>query len=359
MLKKNLLWLLLSSSLIGCSTQPPMVNQQVASQAINIHQLDSFSPQGYKSREIYPNVIVHALGEGENRVYIFLPDTPKNNQLFPVVFLHHGWLGMNPLNFGALTDHLARTGHIVIYPVYQFSEVTNPQHITQNAVKADRNALTFIQQQGYQLDQNRTLYIGFSMGAAITLNILAEPQHYGLPTPKGAVLMAPGDAYHVKHGEQGKSVFPNLKHIPKNLPVAIMSGSADTQIGVPTARLIAKGLCHLPNNKRVLLMLPNDSHAGRNVKSGHGSPGAPDSRYNFALTDHAFPKTIVGRPQFEASGSLNNLDFYGYWRVIMTLDNTLNQASPVLVGVGEKQVSLGYWPDGTAFAPMVSENYCQ
>lgn len=314
-----------------------------------------FAPDAYKARESHSGVTAYALGEGEHRVYVFVPhNAPKP---LPLVFLHHGWQGMNPMNFGALIDHLALTGNAVIYPVYQQSDKTHPAVITQNAVNANRQALAFLKKH-HTIDDKKAMYIGFSMGAAITLNIAAKPDHFGLPKPLGVVLLNAGDAHHVKKGEAGNSIISNLATIPKDTYLAVMTGQADTSIGVPTAKKIAQAVCHLPANQRVFLNLPSDSHAGITVKSGHGSAGALDERYDFALTDNNFPKYLPRRTNYYDTVSLNPLDFYGYWRVITTLNDSLKAGTPTLVGVGKNSLPLGVWADGTAFAPMTVTPVC-
>ena len=77
------------------------------------------------------------------------------------------------------------------------------------------------------------------------------------------------------------------------------------------------------------------------------------------LSDMNFPRLIEGLPEFEASVSLNQLDFFGFWRVITTLNNTLASAQPVVVGSGpSRELSLGMWPNGVSFKPIQIEHPC-
>lgn len=324
-------------------------------------ELAAYQPSAYKQRESHQAVIAHALGQGAERVYVFLPAQPQlsTDRAVPIVFLQHGWQGMNPQNFGALIDHLARTGHVVIYPVYQESEKTSPQIVTAQAVQANKDALHYLAKQGLKPDLNRVLYVGFSMGAAIAVNIAAAPDHLGLPAPKGLVLLAPGNAHHVATGAQAANIISDPSKLPADLPVVVMTGAADTSIGVPTARQIAAQLCHIPADRRALLLLPSDTSDERSIKAGHGAPGAPDSRYNMPLNDQKFPRTIQGLDHFEASGSLNQLDFFGFWRAITSLNNSLKSEQPVVLGAGTAtKLSLGMWPNGVAFKPIQIEHPC-
>lgn len=314
------------------------------------------------ARETHGAVLVLAQGEGAGRVYVFLPQQPAISGYVPVVFFHHGWQGMNPKNFGALIDHLAREGQVVIYPVYQQSAQTSPQTIVANAAAADRAALALLSGRFIWPDPSRILYVGYSMGAAISLDLAIDPARYGLPAPRALALMAPGDAPAVATGAAGRPIIGNLSRLRRTLPVAILTGEEDTQIGLPTARAVFARLCHILPDRRVLLVLPGDSHDGVTVHAGHGSPGAPDPRYDFPLTDENFPLRLPGQPNFPVSVSLNQLDYYGYWKVIDALADSLptHTLPQVLFGHNDPaQLYLGTWPDGTAYEPMHAENPCR
>ena len=63
------------------------------------------------------------------------------------------------------------------------------------------------------------LYYGYSMGAAISLNLALDPAGRGLPAPRALMLVAPGDAYHVVHGDEGRSIIGPVEQLPADLPV--------------------------------------------------------------------------------------------------------------------------------------------
>ncbi|MFC5742664.1 alpha/beta hydrolase [Dyella tabacisoli] len=331
-----------------------------------------FGPQALQQRHAHAAVDVLTLGDGAQRVYVFIPTQPALHGNVPMVFLHHGWQGMNPKNFGGLIDHLARSGQVVIYPVYQESAQTSPQIVTLAAAQADRRALTALaEQRELTPDPTRVLYYGYSMGAAISLNLALDYQRYQLPAPRALVLAAPGDAYHVVHGDEGRSIIGAVEKLPAELPVAILTGAADTSIGLPTARTLAARLCGIRADRRVLMVLPSDENNGKKVLAGHGSPGAPDSRYDFPLTkrtpaganepNRAIPTHIPGRSDFEPSASLNQLDFYGYWKVIDAMTDSLRDGKlpDAVFGNGTpEQLYLGRWPDGSEYTPIKLEQPC-
>jgi pimeloyl-ACP methyl ester carboxylesterase len=323
---------------------------------------ERFSPEGAEQCHAHGAVELRVVGEGAGRAYVFIPSEPRLKGKAPLVLFHHGWQGMNPMNFGAFIDHLARSGQVVIYPVYQESAKTSPQVVTTAAAQADKRAIHVLAKEGLTVDPDRVVYFGYSMGAAISINLAIHHEKHGLPAPRAMLLAAPGDAYHVVRGPQAKSIIGSIKDLPPTLPVAILTGENDIQIGLPTARKLFSQMCHIQPDRRVLMILPSDENAGRRVHAGHGSPGAPDSRYNFELKRRNFPLNIPGRKGFEKSASLNNLDFYGYWKVIDSLiDSAATRRLPAVVfGAGTpEQLSLGVWPDGTPFKKIRLENPCR
>lgn len=340
---------------------PAFCDQTSSSSAISASK-NPYSPESYLAARIYHEIRVETIGSGPARAYIFIPSLPAAKKL-PVIFFHHGWLGMNPKNFGGLIDLLVRRGNILIYPVYQDGQETAPQLITALAGKADSAAIRLIDEKYPDLaDMDRVFYMGYSMGAAISLNLAIQPQRFGLPAPRAMMLMAPGDAYHVAHGELGKSIIGPVELLPADLPVAIIAGQSDTGIGLPTARLLASRMCHLPQNHHILITLPSSRNGTHRILAGHGSPGAPDARYDFPDSRRAVTASIRWKDNFEQSASLNVLDYYGYWRIATTLADWVGgkKAFPSEMFDARSPVNhfLGSWADGTPYPRATVETPC-
>ncbi|MBS1210213.1 MAG: hypothetical protein H6R19_2611 [Proteobacteria bacterium] len=320
-----------------------------------------YSPESWQAQRVHRSVEVLTVGDGPARAYVFMPQNPSA-QGAPLVLFQHGWLGMNPKNFGGLIDLLVRRGAVVIYPVYQDGDQTPPQRVTTIAAQADAAALALVQMRHPELvDTRKVLYLGFSMGASISLNLALRPESYGLPAPRALLLISPGDAHHVAKGALAESIIGRVETLPADLPTVLVSGLADTGIGVPTARAIAARLCHLPEQKRALLFFPSDSDEGVRIQAGHGSPGAPDSRYDFPDSRARVPSSIPGRNDFEASASLNLLDYYGYWRLATRLLDWVDGApypDEIFNRSRADNRFLGLWPSGKPYAEALSENPC-
>lgn len=332
----------------------------------------TLGPAALEARQTHGSVDVLTLGEGMHRIYVFLPAEPSVDGKTPFVFFHHGWQGMDPKNYGALIDHLARAGDVVLFPVYQDSDTTSPQIVVANVAAAERDALVELEKRGITPDTERVVYFGYSMGAAISLKLAVSAGAEHLPWPQALVLAAPGDAYHVARGANAKSIWPAVGELRSTLPIAIVTGATDKAIGLPAGRKLALALCAsaVRPDRRVLLVLSGDEHAGKKVSAGHGSPGAPDSRYDFPLEMpvHRVPLHIAGRNGFEESASLNQLDFFGYWKVLDAVIGSLTAAPstsrsyvppPIVFRKGTPgQTYMGTWPDGTPFRPAHVEGPC-
>jgi dienelactone hydrolase len=334
-----------------------------AQQPSSTQLVETLGPSAREGRHTHGSVELRVIGDGGDRVYVFLPSSPRLEGKVPVVLFHHGWQGMNPKNFGGWIDHLTRSGQVVIYPVYQESDKTSPQTVTDAAARASKRALDALASTEHlTVDPDRVVYFGYSMGAAISINFAIRPGHYGLPAPRSIMLAAPGDAQHVANGPESRSIIGPVEQLPPNLPVVVVTGEADTEIGLPTARILFKRMCAVQPDRRVLIILPSDEHASVKVNAAHGSPGAPDSRYDFELTRTSFPKEIPGRKGFEESPSMNPLDFYGYWKLLDTLiDDAAPRRLPAVAfgGGTPEQLFLGVWPDGAQYKSARLENPCR
>lgn len=321
-----------------------------------------FSPEYWQQQRRHEDISVMTVGDGPDRAYVFKPADDQAGGL-PLVIFNHGWLGMNPKNFGSLIDLMVRRGAVVIYPVYQDGDKTAPQEITHNASKASVRALEVLDALHPGLvNHDKVLYWGFSMGATISLNLAIDPARAGLPAPRALMLVSPGDSQHVARGERAASIIGKVELLPSKLPVLIVSGAADTSIGVPTARAIAARLCHIPADRRNLLLFPSDADQDRKIMAGHGAPGSPDSRYDFPDAYAKVPALIRGRSDFEPSASLNQLDFYGFWRLsIGLLDYVSGGDYPAQLfsRTAAENRYLGHWPSGKPFAEARIEDPCK
>ena len=327
-----------------------------------------FNAEEYKKQEIYTKVHINAVGSGVDRSYVIYPELANVNanvktKALPLVIFMHGWLGTNPKNFGVIIDHLARRGGVVIYPVYQRNEKDAPQRVKTIAQNSILTALAWIDQNHPgMVNKEQALYYGFSIGATTAVNLVAQVKENTLPPAYALLLTSPGDAKHVHRGELSKSILEQgLNTLPLSLPIILMSGSEDIQIGVPTAYAYWNQMCGQKRLKNLILYPPGKSNT-QVIQSGHGMPGAPDPRYDFPEIDGTFQPVVLGpQEQFPKSASLNNLDYYGTWKVITSTFDSLKLNTPLpqwLFQSSSELKNLGHFESGEPFPQAYLEESC-
>ena len=324
-------------------------------------KLSDFEPESYKKQEKYKTVQVLAVGEGAERAYAFFPVDQSPRQLPLVIFLH-GWLGTNPKNFGALIDHLVRRGSVVIYPVYQVDAHTAPQSITDKAAHGISQVLSKLNlEQPHLIDLQKTLYYGFSMGASMSINLVTNPDKYKMPTAQAMILAAPGDAKHVAHGDLATSIVNTpITKVPLSIPIVLLSGQEDRTIGMPTAIAYWNEICP-QGRQQTLITWPPGKTAQESIASGHGAPGAPDDRYDFPnIFEPISLATIEQIENFPESKSINNLDFYGQWKIVTGfLDALKSGHSPTWIFNEKRLISnLGKFKNGESYPAATIEGSC-
>lgn len=350
---------LIANLMIGLITLSIGITSTIASP--DIPKLTDFEPEAYKKQEIFQNIRIITEGNGPDRAYAFYPADQSPEKLPLVIFLH-GWMGTNPKNFGALIDHLVRRGSVVVYPVYQTDGNTPPQVISDTAAKSITQILKRLDKEKPNLiDAQKTMYYGFSMGASMSINFAANPDKYKLPTPKGMILAAPGDAKHVAHGELATSIVTTpISQVALNIPIVLMTGQEDKTIGVPTAVGYWNEIC-TQNRQKLLISWPPGKADSESIASGHGAPGAPDDRYDFPSINEPTPiETIARLESFPESKSINNLDFYGQWKIVTGfLDAIKNNAVPHWIFTEEKLITnLGKFKNSEPYPNAAIEKSC-
>jgi len=325
-----------------------------------LQNLNSYEPDAYKAQERYESIRIVAEGNGADRSYAFFPDDGGAMHLPLIVFLH-GWQGTSPKNYGAFIDHLVRRGSVVVFPVYQTGANTPPQGITNTAATSIKAMIKHLNRQyPKMIDEEKTLYYGYSMGASIAINFAMRPDKFKLPKPLALLLTAPGDAYHVAKGAKGKSIlYRSLSHLPKELPIVLMTGQEDTSIGLPTAISHWNQICSQKRLKR-LIIWPGGKSETQSIHSGHGAAGAPDKRYDFSNIYGAVPATMPRLKNFPVSKSLNNLDFYGQWKVVVSyLEAVRESTNPEWIFSRDEIIEdLGTFANGKAYPKAILVKQC-
>lgn len=257
-------------------------------------------------------------GLGGKEFWIIEPADPSP-KLAPLVIFLHGWSAVTPDTYRGWVNHLAKRGNIVVYPRYQEGIFTSAMEFFPNTLAAVRDALAVLSKRGgVKLDLNRVAIIGHSAGGVQAVNYAATANGSGLPIPKAAMIVQPGQG--AKGGiklvpmETGEKISAALKLI-------VMIGDADGIVGDTAGRSIWRETGHLTD--RAFVEVRSDGHGNPPLKADHLSPISWSKRATDAL------------------------DWLGYWR---TFDDLLDAA------FSGKQIDvnrdMGKWSDGTSVTPM-------
>lgn len=139
----------------------------------------AIAPPSVQSQE--NNVIMSHHGYGIGGFSLFEPDIPTPS-IAPFVMFLPGWSVTNPDNYGALLDHLVKTGHVVAMVFYMNDSNTPTPTFTDNVMKGLRNALDELANPGHvQPDMSHFSIIGHSAGALEAVNYAIVASDYDMP----------------------------------------------------------------------------------------------------------------------------------------------------------------------------------
>jgi acetyl esterase/lipase len=171
----------------------------------------------------------------------------------PVVIFLHGWVAIDPANYGPWIGHLVRRGATVIYPAYQSRPAYDTISPLANVLAGVRAALGHV-----QLVPGRLVAAGHSAGGALAADYAALATADGLPAPAAVFSVYPGR---------------KLRHLPVPIPAADMgmiapgtrvvayAGERDTAVGGATARRIVSGATHADATLRIVTDDAVDDHS--------------------------------------------------------------------------------------------------
>src|SRR5918997_5987347 len=119
------------------------------------------------------DVVKRAVGTASAGTFVFHgSDTPARPR--PVVIFLHSWGAVNPALYGGWIDHLARKGHLVLFPRFQDVNRSRPADASNLAEDLIQGALAALAEDANaRPDRERVSFIGHSAGGPIALNLAA------------------------------------------------------------------------------------------------------------------------------------------------------------------------------------------
>lgn len=192
-------------------------------------------------------------GRGGDAYYLYEPAQPTPASAPVVVFLH-GYNGVDPSTQEGWIGHLARKGHIVIFPVYQDGP-TRAQTYTGNAKTAIKQALRKLKRGSTEADTQKFAIVGYSLGATIGANIAGSARQSGLPDVSALFVAHAGDT-NVQNPSARPIMAPPSK-IPDMLLLGVV-GNDDDFVGDAYTKKIVEGATKVPGSRKNLIRVFSD-----------------------------------------------------------------------------------------------------
>ncbi len=260
-------------------------------------------------------------GEGGRQFWIIEPAQPAPKSA-PLIIFIHGWSATTPDTYRGWINHLSKRGNVVVYPRYQERLFTPAGEYFPNVVASVRHALAVLKQPGHVApDLSRVALVGHSVGGVQVVNYAASAGAEGLPVPKAAMSVQPGQG-----SVRGPKLVPmrDAGTIPADTKLLVMIGDADGMVGSACARTIWRGTKHVSD--RAFITMQSDAHGSPPLNANHLAPIS----WNRAAIDA--------------------LDWLGFWRTFDSLMDAAFSGKPLAV-----EANMGTWSDGTPVKPLKVE----
>lgn len=300
---------------------------------------------------LYTSVSSEILGVAPLGVKIYEPPGMEGEELPVIVFLHgYFFFQIGPV-YVDFIEHLVKKGYIVIYPFYQ-SALTPAGKYTNNVADQINMALDHILTN--PSDHAQPLYIGSEMqfgmvghstGGIMAGNLAAKwnDPEYDVPRPLAICAM------NIQNGNVPIEWIGDA--FDADTDILVIVGEDDTRINEAESgfdpvdsKVFWDNCTSITNSRKDWILLKTDDH------------GYPDD-YDLNA-DHRAATNV----DMELDPSLNNLDYYGYWKWATALMNySLRQQTDDYVyafGNSDEQRDLGKWSDEQPVTePEISDGY--
>lgn len=328
---------------------------------------------------LYPDaeIVKRAVGRASAATYVFhtagAPAEPRS-----VVVLLHGWGAVNPGIYGAWIDHLARRGHLVLFPAFQDVGKIRPVDATDKAATLVKDSLAALASDPVaRPDPARVAYIGHSAGAGIAANLAAVAKAKDLPAPKLLFLVMPGG---VASDEKAKGVqLLDLATVDAGTAMVTMIGDREFQAADRTARRILRAASEVPLSRKLFMRAGSDDHGFPSLSATLASPAAGKDGYDAASIKvppdpPVDPKAARSRtrPVWSADmvltgeqtvlvgqlqrNALDALDYLAYWRTFdMAAQAAFTGQDMATLRANPALTDMGRWSDSWPVRRMSAE----
>jgi dienelactone hydrolase len=311
------------------------------------------------------DVVKRGVGTVSSGTFVFHgSDTPERPR--PVVIFLHSWGAVNPGLYGGWIEHLARKGHLVLFPRFQDVNRSRPADATNLAETLIEAALAELANDpNARPDRERVALIGHSAGVPLALNLAAGAGAGKVPAPKLVFgLMAGGIASNEK--ERG-ILLRDLSTVDPQTLIITMSGDRDYLPADRASRLILQQASAVPVNRKLFMRAASDDHGFPAITATLASPGSPKADYDAAAiklppdpprdpkqkntwrwsADMALsgPQTIL--TQQLGNNGTDTIDYLAYWKTFdIAVEAAFAGKDAAALTRDPKFVDMGTWSDG-------------
>jgi dienelactone hydrolase len=280
------------------------------------------------------DVVKRAVGRASAASFVFHAAGAPAEPRAVVVFLH-AWGAVNPAVYGGWIEHLARKGHLVLFPRFQEVGKIRPADATERAATLVKEALAALAEDpNAKPDLDRVALIGHSAGAGLAFNLAAIAKDQGLPTPKLVFgVMTGGLARDAK--ARGIQLVDLSQIDPSTLLVTVI-GDRDQRPSDQASRRLLKEASAVPPERKIFLRALSDGHGFPVLSATLASPAAQKDAFDAAQIklppdpprDPKAPRPAAQKwsadmvlsgeqtvlVQQLANNGIDTLDYLAYWR---------------------------------------------
>lgn len=329
-------------------------------------------------------VVKRAIGKPNDVNYVFhMASTPAQPR--SVVVLFHAWGAANPVVYGAWIDHLARRGHLVLFPGFQNVGGTKPKEATEKAAALIKSALAELASDAQaKPDPAQVYYLAHSAGVGIAANLAAKASAFDIPEPKLLFLTMAGG---IAKDEESKGIpLVDLSTIPATTNLVTLTGDQNNMAADRLSRRILKEASAIPPARKLFMRSGSDDHGFPQLTATLASPAGPKDGYGSDTIKLVVPEAP---PQLDAKGrrmrppppprvawsaeaqlsgeqrvllqqlernTVDTLDWLAYWRVfdiLVATTQTGGELAPLRQDASF--TDMGRWSDGWPVRRLVAE----
>jgi hypothetical protein len=286
------------------------------------------------------------LGEGARAFHLYEPSGPAPATAPVIVFLH-GYLGVNPVAYGAWIEHLVRRGNIVVFPVYQDSLIGAERYTTTRLRQCARPSESCRAKRAMCVPTRKVT--GRSSGIlSVARSRRISPRK---PQPRTCSLRARSwpaiPAMPIRSSKTSRAFCAHRKKIP-DLLLLVVVGKDDLFAKETTGRAIFEKSIGLKSENKNLIRLRSDRSGHPPLSADHFSPLALNQSYDSGKSLRGGDRERRS-PGSRAHDATDALDYFGYWKWFDALTDAafFGRNRNIALGDTPEQRFMGKWSDGT------------